>query len=108
MSTAPAGPAAGIGETAVAEKSAMVQDAAVIEETAVAEEMAQLWGRLLNLRTVPRDETFPALGGDSLLLLAMLTEIEARFGVFLGAEDILDDLTVDGVARALIRVRDAG
>ncbi|MBW1595853.1 acyl carrier protein [Streptomyces sp. JJ38] len=69
-------------------------------DTPVAQ-VAELWRKLLKRDDVPHDVSFPELGGDSLLLIAMLTEIEGEFDVYLEAEDILDDLTVNGIARAV-------
>jgi len=63
---------------------------------------------LLHRKSIPLDVSFIELGGDSLLLIALLTEIEERFDVYLGAEDILDDLTASGIASAISRVRQAG
>jgi acyl carrier protein len=64
-------------------------------------EVAKIWGNVLNRKDVPHDVFFAELGGDSLLLIAILTEIENMFDVFLEAEDVLDDLTVNGMARAI-------
>lgn len=71
---------------------------------APAAEVALLWGRLLSLTEVPQDVNFLELGGDSLLLLSLLVEVEEHFGVYLSAEDILDDLTVRGFVAAIQRV----
>ncbi|GAA2429093.1 acyl carrier protein [Streptomyces macrosporus] len=68
-------------------------------------EVAELWKSVLKRKDVPHDVPFPELGGDSLLLIALLTEIEDEFDVYLEAEDILDDLTVDGIARVIARKR---
>ncbi|MFD4374480.1 phosphopantetheine-binding protein [Streptomyces sp. NPDC058486] len=67
----------------------------------IASGVAKLWADLLKRDDVPHDVTFPELGGDSLLLIALLTRIEESFDVYLEAEDILDDLTVTGMARAI-------
>ncbi|MER5360804.1 phosphopantetheine-binding protein [Streptomyces sp. NPDC002785] len=66
-------------------------------------EVARLWGTLLHLPKVPEDVSLLALGGDSSLLM----EIEERFGVHLGADDVLDDLTVRGFAVAIDRAGSA-
>jgi acyl carrier protein len=70
-------------------------------------EVARLRGTLLNLPKVPEDVSFLALGGDSLLLLSLPVEIEERFGVHLGADDVLEDLTVRGFAVAIDRAGSA-
>ncbi|MFH0516161.1 acyl carrier protein [Streptomyces sp. M41] len=69
--------------------------------------VAALWGEILKLDDVPHDVAFPELGGDSLLLISLLTRIEDDFDVYLEAEDILDDLTVTGMARAISKERTA-
>jgi len=71
-------------------------------------EVGSMCAALLHRKSIPLDVSFIDLGGDSLLLIALLTEIEERFGVFLGAEDILDDLTASGIASAISRMRHAG
>jgi len=68
-------------------------------------EVAELWGTLLHRRSVPHDVSFIDLGGDSLLIIALLAEIEDRFEVYLEAEDVLADLTVLGIASAVAKAR---
>jgi acyl carrier protein len=68
---------------------------------AIAQEVGRMCATLLGRKKVPLDVSFIELGGDSLLLIALLTEIDDRFGVFLEAEDILADLSVVGMATAI-------
>jgi phthiocerol/phenolphthiocerol synthesis type-I polyketide synthase E len=63
--------------------------------------VTRIWCRVLNRKTVPPDASFVQLGGDSLLFIAVLTEIQDQFGVYLEAADVLDDLTVVGIARVV-------
>jgi acyl carrier protein len=70
-------------------------------------ETAALWRLVLERKDVPHNVSFAELGGDSLLLIALLTEIENKFDVYLEAEDILDDLTVNGIAAAIVKARAA-
>ncbi|WP_055589225.1 phosphopantetheine-binding protein [Streptacidiphilus griseoplanus] len=72
------------------------------------EEVAELWTALLHRKSVPHDVSFIELGGDSLLIIALLEEIEGRFGVYLEAEEVLEDLTVTGIATAIAGARQAG
>lgn len=67
----------------------------------ITETIAGIWCRVLGRKSVPRDVSFLELGGDSLLFLAVLTAVQDEFGVFLDAGDVLDDLTVVGIARAV-------
>ncbi|WP_035850928.1 phosphopantetheine-binding protein [Kitasatospora azatica] len=69
------------------------------------DEVAQLWGRLLHREDVAHDVSFIELGGDSLLIIAMLSEIEEQFEVYLEAEEVLADLTVRGIASAIAKAR---
>ncbi|MEU9591798.1 acyl carrier protein [Streptomyces sp. NPDC048219] len=71
----------------------------------IAAGVAGLWADILKRDEVPRDVAFPELGGDSLLLISLLTRIEEDFDVYLEAEDILDDLTVTGMAQAIAKER---
>jgi acyl carrier protein len=75
--------------------------------TAPVDDVAQLWCTLLHRDEVAPDVSFIELGGDSLLIIAMLSEIEERFEVYLEAEDVLADLTVNGIAAAIAKAREA-
>lgn len=78
-------------------------DKPILDTDTVTAAVAGLWGDLLKRDDVPHDVAFPELGGDSLLLISLLTRIEEDFDVYLEAEDILDDLTVNGMARAIVK-----
>jgi acyl carrier protein len=41
------------------------------------------------------------LGGDSLMLLSIMTEVEEIFGIELDVEQVVQDLTVDGMASSV-------
>ncbi|MER7566838.1 acyl carrier protein [Streptomyces sp. NPDC048523] len=77
----------------------------ILETDSIRASVAGLWGALLKIDDVPHDVAFPDLGGDSLLLISLLTQVEDEFDVYLEAEDILDDLTVTGIARAIAKRR---
>ena len=62
----------------------------------------RIWCRILNRKIVPADVSFVQLGGDSLLFIAVLTEIQDQFGVYLEIADVLDDPTVTGIARLVM------
>lgn len=68
----------------------------------VTESVTASWQRALNLARVPHDAHFATLGGDSLLLLSVLTELELEFDVELDTEEIVKDLTVDGMVRVVL------
>jgi acyl carrier protein len=85
----------------------MAEGRAVERTGAPVDEIAKLWGGLLHLKSVPHDVSFIELGGDSLLIIALLSRIEDEFSVYLDAEDILADLTVVGIAEAVEKARQA-
>ena len=69
---------------------------------ALTHEVAAIWQRTLNLRPpMAPDANFVALGGDSLLLMAILDEIEGMYGVEMDVDAVLVDLTVAGMARVV-------
>ena len=57
--------------------------------------LAQLWGTLLGTEVTGRDDSFFALGGDSLLATRLVQLVQQRFGVQLSLRDILS--TVPGI-----------
>lgn len=65
---------------------------------AVIDRVAELWRGMLNRAEVPHDKHFAELGGDSLLLLSIITRLEEEYGVELDIEAIVEDLTVNGMA----------
>ncbi len=68
----------------------------------IADEVARVWQRVLNLsREVERNAEFATFGGDSLLLLAIMTQLEEAYDVELDVEDFVADLTVNGMARTV-------
>lgn len=70
-------------------------------ETAAERQVAGCYERLLRYAPIGRDDDFFLLGGDSLSLAQLLSELEQTFGQTLGQQQILQDASVAGVARAL-------
>jgi acyl carrier protein len=80
----------------------MSQQAPADEHTAVVAQVAAVWRRVLNIKgDVPHDADFMRLGGDSLMLLSIMTEVEEIFGIELDVEQVVQDLTVDGMASSV-------
>jgi len=78
-------------------------------EAVLTGDVAAIWQRTLNLPTqVAVDANFVALGGDSLLLMAILDEVEETYGIELDVEAVLADLTVAGMVRAMVAASDTG
>lgn len=72
-------------------------------EAALTGEVAAIWRRTLNLPSrVAVDANFVALGGDSLLLMTILDEVEEKYGIELDVDAVLADLTVTGMVRTMI------
>lgn len=80
----------------------MTQQTSTGHTAALTKEVAGIWQRVLNLRhPVTPEANFVALGGDSLLLMAILDEVEDAYGVELDVDAVLADLSVAGMVRAL-------
>lgn len=65
--------------------------------------VVEAWQRALNLGQAPKgDVNFVSLGGDSLMLMAILADVEESFGVDIDVEAVLADLTMAGMTRAVL------
>lgn len=60
-----------------------------------------LWGEVLDLDTVPDDTNFYEIGGNSLLLVALVERIRQSTGVAVRTVDVLRAGTVRGHAELL-------
>ncbi|GAB3321348.1 hypothetical protein GCM10027451_42760 [Geodermatophilus aquaeductus] len=58
------------------------------------EAVEAVWSSLLHLEQVGREESFTALGGDSLLVEEMLATVQARLGVELTTADLAEHATL--------------
>ncbi|MFJ3064718.1 amino acid adenylation domain-containing protein, partial [Pseudomonas sp. NPDC087039] len=63
--------------------------------------LAQLWGELLNIERVGRDDRFFELGGHSLLAMRMLAQVRQRLGLELALADLFADDRLAAVAARL-------
>ncbi|MFG3711965.1 beta-ketoacyl synthase N-terminal-like domain-containing protein [Micromonospora sp. NPDC047730] len=81
----PAAPAADIAEPE--------QPAAGAGETEVVNEIMELWGRMLGTPDIDPDANFFVLGGESLLFIRMITQVQRRFGVRIPVEVLSADPT---------------
>lgn len=70
-------------------------------ETATELLLAEIWQKVLNLPHVYRDDDFFELGGDSLLLLQVLTRLEGRVAVLPRAASLYAQSSLVGFAQAL-------
>ena len=78
------------------------------DQGGTAARVAQIWAEILELGSVPLDQTFQSLGGDSVGLICLLAAIWDSFGEQLSADEILAVPTVAGIAAALDHSRGAG
>lgn len=66
-------------------------------EDEVVKEIMELWGRMLGCADIGPDANFFTLGGESLLFIRMISQVQRRFGVRIPA----DALSADPTPRAL-------
>jgi amino acid adenylation domain-containing protein len=78
--------------------------AAAAPESALEEAVAELWEELLAIESVGRDDSFFAVGGDSLTATRLVAELRRLHGVELTLREILSAPTVADVA-ALLEAR---
>jgi oxalate---CoA ligase len=78
-------------------------------ETPTEKTLAGIWGEVLHVDAIGRDDNFFALGGDSLSAMRVLNRANARFGVSLGVRQVFDFPTLkEQAARLAELVRGAG
>ncbi|MFD3823261.1 amino acid adenylation domain-containing protein, partial [Streptomyces sp. NPDC058625] len=70
--------------------------------------LADLWARLLDLERVGIRDDFFALGGHSLLVASMATEVQDRWGITLMLTSVFQNRTVEALARVIDRSVDEG
>ena len=61
---------------------------------AVESQLAPLWGELLGKRPEKRDDNFFSLGGDSLLLIRLLSKIQTKFKVTVSLPELLTHMKI--------------
>ena len=64
-------------------------------------EMSTLWADILGLPTAPTDVDFVALGGDSLMLIGLILEIETRYRRHLTVEHLDGNFTIQRLCEGL-------
>lgn len=79
----------------------MVEHHELARTESIAARVAALWCSLAGSRRMPRDVSLLDQGADSLLLLALLAEIEGEFDVYVEADELIADPTISGLARAI-------
>ncbi|MFJ8940386.1 amino acid adenylation domain-containing protein [Streptomyces sp. NPDC102365] len=72
-------------------------------ETPAEEALCALFAELLGVEQVGAEESFFALGGDSLLVMRLIARVRAELDVSVGVREVFADPTVAGVARLVDR-----
>jgi acetyltransferase-like isoleucine patch superfamily enzyme/acyl carrier protein len=65
------------------------------------EQLVAIWKQVLNVKQVGTRDNFYVLGGDSLLTLTLMNEVEKHLGVKIPLEDFLRSPTVETLARRI-------
>lgn len=65
------------------------------------EQLVVIWKQVLNVKQVGTRDNFYVLGGDSLLTLVLMNEVERHLGVRIPLEDFLRSPTVETLARRI-------
>ncbi|MGW6739455.1 amino acid adenylation domain-containing protein [Streptomyces sp. NPDC055025] len=68
-------------------------------ETPAEEALCALFAELLGVEEIGAEESFFALGGDSLLVMRLIARMRAELDVSVGVREVFADPTVAGVAR---------
>ena len=70
-------------------------------ETEIEKRLAEIWQKLLHVRRVGKTDDFFDLGGDSLLAITMLSEIEKVFHMVLSVRDVMEHSELEVLAQCL-------
>jgi acetyltransferase-like isoleucine patch superfamily enzyme/acyl carrier protein len=65
------------------------------------EQLVAIWKQVLNVKQVGSRDNFYVLGGDSLLTVVLMNEVEKHLGVIIPLEDFLRSPTVEALARRI-------
>ena len=65
------------------------------------EAIASIWANLLGVDQVGAEDDFFSLGGDSILGIQIVSQVETAFGVRLSARAVFDAATVSRLAKSL-------
>ncbi len=64
--------------------------------------IAGIWDTVLHIESVGQQDDFFDIGGNSLLLIAMLEEVENRFKKSINMEELADGVTVEKIASLVV------
>jgi len=64
--------------------------------------ITEIWNALLHIENIGHQEDFFDNGGNSILLIAMLEEVENRFKKSINMEELAEGVTVEKVASLVV------
>ena len=73
----------------------------IAPETDTEQKLADIWSRLLNIDEIGRTDDFFECGGDSLIAISMLTEIENYFDVEISIKDVMEKPVLNKLAQCI-------
>ena len=73
----------------------------IAPETDTEQKLADIWRRLLNIDEIGRTDDFFECGGDSLIAISMLTEIENYFDVEISIKDVMEKPVLNKLAQCI-------
>ena len=79
--------------------------AMVAPSNAIERDLCQIWSQLLGIAPVGIDDNFFDLGGHSLFVARMMTQVEETFAIKLALSDLFSAPTVAGLAQAIVTAR---
>ena len=103
----PKGPTGKLQRLGLAEKlagrlAAEMKDNFVAPRSAIEQEITAIWSSLLKTEPIGIRDSFHLVGGDSLSLATMLTEVHARWGIDLPVARFLMCPTIETVAQCVL------
>jgi len=72
--------------------------APMIAATAAADTVAAIWEQILQAQDIGRDAEFFDIGGNSMLLLAMIELVQQQTGKEIALDDLSEGITVNKIA----------
>jgi amino acid adenylation domain-containing protein len=75
----------------------------VSPRTGVEAQLGKIWERVLEMSPVGVRDDFFEIGGDSLLAIRLIGEIQKAFGEILNPSSLLEERTIEGLAKRIAR-----
>ena len=75
-------------------------------ESLTEKKLANIWEKYLQLDEIGKNDDFFECGGDSLLAISMISEIEETFGVQISIKDIMEKSVLENLAKCIENAND--